>query len=65
MSLFLGLTIYTSTFIAEIVRAGILAVPYGQIEAARALGLSQSQTLRMVILPRRCGSSSPRWATNT
>ena len=52
MALFLGLSIYTSAFIAEIVRAGIQAVPYGQIEAARALGLSQSQTLRMIVLPQ-------------
>jgi His/Glu/Gln/Arg/opine family amino acid ABC transporter permease subunit len=52
MALFLGLTIYTSAFIAEIVRAGIQAVPHGQIEAARALGLSQAQTLRMVVLPQ-------------
>jgi general L-amino acid transport system permease protein len=52
ISLLLGLMIYTSSFIAEIVRAGIQAVPSGQIEASRALGLSQSQTLRMVILPQ-------------
>lgn len=52
MALFLGLTIYTSSFIAEIVRAGIQAVPPGQIEAARALGLSAGQVLRMVVLPQ-------------
>jgi general L-amino acid transport system permease protein len=52
MALFLGLSIYTSAFIAEIVRAGIQAVPHGQIEAARALGLTQSQTLRMIVLPQ-------------
>ncbi len=51
-ALVLGLVIYTSAFIAEIVRAGIQAVPYGQTEAARALGLSQAQTLRMIILPQ-------------
>jgi len=52
MALVIGLIIYTSAFIAEIVRAGIQAVPYGQIEAARALGLSTSQTLTQVILPQ-------------
>jgi general L-amino acid transport system permease protein len=52
MALLLGLVVYTAAFIAEIVRAGILAVPHGQIEAARALGLSTNQTLRMVILPQ-------------
>ena len=52
MALLIGLVVYTAAFIAEIVRAGILAVPNGQIEAARALGLSTSQTLRIVILPQ-------------
>jgi His/Glu/Gln/Arg/opine family amino acid ABC transporter permease subunit len=52
MALLLGLVIYTSAFIGEIVRAGIQAVPYGQIEAARALGLGKSQTLRLIILPQ-------------
>lgn len=51
-ALFLALTVYTAVFIAEIVRAGILAVPNGQIEAARALGLSSSDVLRLVILPQ-------------
>jgi His/Glu/Gln/Arg/opine family amino acid ABC transporter permease subunit len=52
MALLLALVVYTSSHVAEIVRAGIQAVPYGQIEAARALGLSQSQVLRMVVLPQ-------------
>lgn len=52
IGLLLGLVVYTSSYIAEIVRAGILAVPRGQIEAARALGLTTSQTLRMIILPQ-------------
>lgn len=47
-----GLTIYTSAFIGEIVRAGILAVPKGQSEAARALGLKPGVILRKVILPQ-------------
>lgn len=52
MALFLGLVIYTSAFIGEIVRAGIQAVPYGQIEASRAIGLTQWQTLRLIVLPQ-------------
>ncbi len=52
MALLLGLVIYTSAFIAEIVRAGIQAVSYGQIEAARAVGLTQGQTLSQVVLPQ-------------
>jgi general L-amino acid transport system permease protein len=47
-----GLVLYTGAFIAEIVRAGILAVPKGQSEAARALGLSEIQRLRLVVLPQ-------------
>lgn len=52
VALLLALVIYTAAFIAEIVRAGILAVPRGQLEAARALGLSYNQLLRMIILPQ-------------
>jgi general L-amino acid transport system permease protein len=52
VALTLALIIYTAAFIAEIVRAGILAVPYGQLEAARALGLNQPQVLRLVVLPQ-------------
>lgn len=51
-ALLVGLVIYTASFIAEIVRAGIQGVPKGQKEAARALGLSGSQSLRLVILPQ-------------
>lgn len=47
-----GLTIYTSSFIAEAIRAGILAVPKGQMEAARSSGLSYGQTMRLIILPQ-------------
>jgi general L-amino acid transport system permease protein len=47
-----GLTVYTSAFIGEIVRAGILAVPKGQSEAARALGLKEGVVLRKVVLPQ-------------
>ena len=47
-----ALTIYTSAFIAEIVRAGILAVSSGQTEAAYALGLRRGPTLRLVVIPQ-------------
>ncbi|MBI4194778.1 MAG: amino acid ABC transporter permease [Betaproteobacteria bacterium] len=47
-----GLVIYTAAFIAEIVRAGILAIHYGQFEAAHALGLRRSLTMRLVVLPQ-------------
>lgn len=52
MALFLALTTYTAAFIAEIVRAGIQAVPTGQSEAAGALGLQDSVAMRKVILPQ-------------
>ena len=52
MVLLLGLVIYTSAFIAEIVRAGIQSVNRGQTEAARALGLSPVETLRKVVFPQ-------------
>ncbi len=48
----MGLTVYTSAFIAETVRAGIQAIPHGQTEASRATGLSTLQTLWYVILPQ-------------
>ena len=51
-SLTLALGVYTASFIAEIVRAGILAVSHGQTEAARSLGLKGAPTLRLVILPQ-------------
>jgi general L-amino acid transport system permease protein len=51
-ALLLGLVIYTGTFIAEIVRAGILAVSWGQSEAAMALGLRSGQRMRLVVLPQ-------------
>lgn len=48
----LALTVYTSAVNAEIVRAGILSIEKGQVEAARALGLSYVQTMRLVVLPQ-------------
>jgi len=50
--MFIGLTMYTAAFIAEVVRAGIQAVDRGQIEAARAVGLSTIQVLSLVVMPQ-------------
>ncbi|OSQ41901.1 amino acid ABC transporter permease [Thalassospira sp. MCCC 1A01428] len=52
MSVLIGLTIYTSTYVAEVVRSGIQAVPNGQWEAAESLGLKRSIALRKIILPQ-------------
>ncbi|MGC1393266.1 MAG: ABC transporter permease subunit, partial [Coleofasciculaceae cyanobacterium] len=46
------LVIYTASFIAEIVRAGIQSVPKGQVEAAQALGLKSGRIMQMVVLPQ-------------
>ena len=51
-ALLLGLVLYTSAFVAEIVRAGIQSISRGQIEAAMALGLRPGQVLQLVILPQ-------------
>ncbi|WP_025322957.1 amino acid ABC transporter permease [Deferrisoma camini] len=51
-ALLLGLVLYTSAFVAEIVRAGIQSVSHGQTEAAMSLGLTSGQTLNLVILPQ-------------
>lgn len=50
--MFLSLSLYTAAFIAEVVRGGIQAVNKGQIEAARAVGLSQLQVLSLVVMPQ-------------
>jgi len=51
IALLLGLSFYTASFIAEIVRAGIISVPEGLTEAASALGLRPFQSLRLITLP--------------
>jgi general L-amino acid transport system permease protein len=51
-SLWIGVTLYTAAFIAEIVRGGILAVSKGQSEAGGALGLTRPQLLRFIVLPQ-------------
>ncbi len=52
MALLVALTIYTAAFIAEVVRSGIEAIPRGQSEAANALGLTNGQRLRLIIIPQ-------------
>ncbi|SEW47365.1 L-glutamine ABC transporter membrane protein/L-glutamate ABC transporter membrane protein/L-aspartate ABC transporter membrane protein/L-asparagine ABC transporter membrane protein [Cognatiyoonia koreensis] len=52
IALWLALSLYTGAFIAEVVRAGILAVSKGQTEAAFALGIQPSRTMNLVILPQ-------------
>jgi general L-amino acid transport system permease protein len=52
VALLFGLVLYTGAFIAEVVRAGILAVTHGQTEAAYSLGLRPGPTLRLVVIPQ-------------
>lgn len=52
VAVLLGLTLYTASYVAEVVRAGIASVPRGQIEAANAIGLSRGQQMRLVVLPQ-------------
>ena len=52
LALLVGLTVYTSAYIAEVVRSGIQAVVKGQREAARAVGLTEAQVLLLVVIPQ-------------
>ncbi|CAA6810164.1 MAG: Glutamate Aspartate transport system permease protein GltJ (TC 3.A.1.3.4) [uncultured Thiotrichaceae bacterium] len=52
MALALALSIYTGAFIAEAVRAGIQAVPHGQTEAARSLGMKESKIMSLIVVPQ-------------
>lgn len=52
MAVLLGLVLYTSAFVAEVVRAGIASVSLGQHEASASLGLSRSHSMRLVVLPQ-------------
>lgn len=51
-ALLIGLVLYTSAFVAEVVRSGIQAIGRGQWEAGRALGLAPSQVLRLIVMPQ-------------
>src|SRR6266511_5215344 len=48
----IGLSVYTAAFVCEAIRSGVNTVPAGQAEAARAIGMSFSQSLRLVVLPQ-------------
>ena len=52
LAVWFALSVYTAAFIAEIVRAGIVAVPKGQTEASSALGIKKNHALRLVIIPQ-------------
>lgn len=54
-----ALTVYTSTFVCEAIRSGVNAVPLGQAEAARAIGLPFGATMRHVVLPQAFRASVP------
>lgn len=58
-----ALSIYTASFVAEAVRSGINAVPVGQAEAARSIGLTFPQTLRIVVLPQALRTVIPPLAS--
>lgn len=55
----IGLSLYTATYVAEVLRSGINTVPVGQAEAARAIGLPFTQTLTLVVLPQAFRSVLP------
>ncbi len=55
----IGLTAYNSAVIAEVVRAGILSIPRGEVDAARSVGLSYLKTMRLVVLPQAISRMMP------
>ncbi len=59
----LGLTMYTAAFVCEAIRSGINAVPLGQAEAARAIGLPFSGVMRQVVLPQAIRATVPPLAS--
>jgi len=63
-ALVIGLSLYSSAFIAEVYRAGIQAVPIGHREAAQVLGLNKVQTFRRIILPQAIRMTLPPLAAN-
>lgn len=58
-TMLIALAVFNGAYLAEIVRAGIQGVPRGQMESARALGLSYAKALRLVILPQALRNSLP------
>ncbi len=63
VSAVLGLGVYTGAYVAETIRAGIQAISRGQLEAARALGLSYRQMLRHIVLPQALRMTVPPLGT--
>lgn len=63
LTLAIALSTYNGSYIAEIVRSGLAAVPRGQLEAAEALGLSRARVLRLVLLPQALRTMLPPLAT--
>jgi glutamate transport system permease protein len=59
----IAVTLYTSTFVCEALRSGVNAVPIGQAEAARAIGMTFGQNLRHVVLPQAFRASVPPLAS--
>jgi glutamate transport system permease protein len=59
----LALSLYTSTFVAEAIRSGVNAVPLGQAEAARAIGLTFGSTMTQVVLPQAFRATVPPLAS--
>ncbi len=64
VAMLLGLVFYTASYIAEIVRAGILGVSKGQKEAARAIGLTNGQMMRLVVIPQAARIIIPPLTSN-
>lgn len=64
-ALVMGLTLYNSAVFAEIIRAGILSLPRGQAEAARAVGLTERQVQRYVVLPQALRRMLPSLVSQT
>lgn len=60
----IALIVNASSYVAEVVRAGIQAVDKGQIEAARSLGLSSINTMKKIVLPQAVKNILPAWETN-
>jgi general L-amino acid transport system permease protein len=60
-----GVTLFSSAYLAEVVRAGLAAIPRGQFEAAQALGLSYSRMMRHVVLPQALRVTIPNIVNNT
>ena len=57
----IALTLNTAAYSSEIIRGGILAVPFGQVEAARAVGMSRLMALRRIIVPQACRQALPAY----